>query len=202
MHSANLTRRVPCPWFSVIRSAFCGLIAASGLLGILTSPPAMAGQSAVTTRISISGDLVQPMTLDAARLQALPHQPVPFTGHHGSGTYAAIPLTQLLASAGLPLKQGLRGRQLACYLMVTARDGYQVVFSLAELAPAYGGLPVFLADAKDGQALTDFEGPYRVLVPNAPRPARSPRQVSSIEVHCPAGTKAPSSAKPDHQLAH
>jgi len=50
--------------------------------------------------------------------------------------YEGVWLTDILRQAGVPQGESLRGRALAGYVLAVAQDGYQVVFSLAELDPA------------------------------------------------------------------
>ena len=68
------------------------------------------------------------------------------------------------------------------YLIVTASDGYQVVFSGGELDPNFGNTPVYLAWAENGTPLTADEGPIRLVVPGDLRGGRYVRGVSGIEV--------------------
>ncbi|MGA3210445.1 MAG: hypothetical protein ABSD20_04005, partial [Terriglobales bacterium] len=74
------------------------------------------------------------------------------------------------------------GRRLASCLLVEAADGYRVVFALPELDPAFTEKQVVLAFLKDGKPLDDKEGPYRVVVPDEKRMARSVRQVTTLKI--------------------
>jgi hypothetical protein len=91
-------------------------------------------------------------------------------------------LPALLRAANAVPAEPLRGGQLANYVLVTARDGYRAVFSLAELEPTLGNRKVLLVDRCDGQALGDDDGPLRLIAPEESRPARWVRQVQSITV--------------------
>jgi DMSO/TMAO reductase YedYZ molybdopterin-dependent catalytic subunit len=73
---------------------------------------------------------------------------------------------------------------------VTGRDGYSVILALAEIAPAFEGKQVILAERMDGEPL----GPehFRIVVPGERRGGRSVRDVVRIAV------AAPGSA-PQHQ---
>jgi hypothetical protein len=86
-----------------------------------------------------------------------------------------------LAAGGARL-DSLRGRALAQYVLVEARDAYRVVFAVAELNPAFTGRRVILARTSDGQPLTPTEGPWQVIVEGELRPARWVRQVTSIRL--------------------
>src|SRR4029453_4292132 len=54
----------------------------------------------------------------------------------------------------------------------TAADGFQAVFALPELDTASADRGVLLADARDGQALSDNEGPLRIAAPAEKYPPR------------------------------
>lgn len=75
-----------------------------------------------------------------------------------------------------------RGKALATYVVATARDGYQVVFSLGELDPAFRDNEILLADTIDGQPLFEYQGPFRIVVPHDKRGARSVRMLSEIQI--------------------
>ena len=45
------------------------------------------------------------------------------------------PAAVVLVRAGAPVGKNLRGNALATYVVAKAHDGYQVVYSLAELDP-------------------------------------------------------------------
>lgn len=65
---------------------------------------------------------------------------------------------------------------------VQARDGYRIVFALAEFDDAFSASPAILVDRRDGAPLPDEEGPLRIVVPGERRAARWVRQVEHIVV--------------------
>jgi DMSO/TMAO reductase YedYZ molybdopterin-dependent catalytic subunit len=87
---------------------------------------------------------------------------------------------EFLDSAGVTTGAQLRGKNLAKYMLVKCADGYQVVFSLAELDNNFTDRVVILADAMDGQPLPEGKGPYKLIVPGEKKPARSCFQVTDI----------------------
>ncbi|MBD0320903.1 MAG: molybdopterin-binding protein, partial [Gemmatimonadetes bacterium] len=91
-------------------------------------------------------------------------------------------LSELLARAGVPAGERLRGPALATYVVVEAADGYRAVFSQAELDPALGGRRVLVADARDGRPLGGAEGPLRLVSPDDRRHSRWVRQIVRITV--------------------
>ncbi|MCW5746289.1 MAG: hypothetical protein KIT36_08840 [Alphaproteobacteria bacterium] len=120
--------------------------------------------------------------LDAGALAALPREPVTARAHEATLTCEGVPLFALLRASGAIPEGPLRSAQLSRYVMVDARDGYRVLFSLAELDPGTGKRGAWLVDRCDGAALGDKDGPLRLLVPDDARAARSVRQVEAIHV--------------------
>jgi hypothetical protein len=68
------------------------------------------------------------------------------------------------------------------YVMVSASDGYRVVFALAEFDPDFTDRIVILADRRDGHALAPSEGPFRLVVAEEKRHARWVREVTALDV--------------------
>ena len=98
------------------------------------------------------------------------------------GYFLIVALAALLRASGAIPEGALRSAQLSRYVLVDARDGYRVLFSLAELDPGTGRRGAWLVDRCNGAALDDKDGPLRLLVPGAKRAARSVRQLQSIDV--------------------
>jgi hypothetical protein len=120
--------------------------------------------------------------IDAATLAALPREPVTATAHGKTLHCEGVPIATLLRAAQAMPIEPLRGARLASYVLVTARDGYRAVYSLAELDPTLGNARVLLVDRCDGKPLDDEAGPLRLIAPGDSRPARWVRQVQSIAV--------------------
>jgi hypothetical protein len=88
----------------------------------------------------------------------------------------------LLKRAGAPVGGELRGNAVASYVLASASDGYQVVFSLAELDPAFTGSEVIVADTIDGKPLFAYQGAFRIVAPKDTRGARSIRMLERLQV--------------------
>lgn len=112
-------------------------------------------------------------------------------GPHGDkpSLWQGVALADLLRAAGVPMDKSLRGAHLAKYVRITAADGYQVVFGLAELDEGFGKTDVLLVDRREGQPLTE-DGPYRLVVPGDARAGRWVRNVIRIEVQDAASPRA------------
>ena len=136
--------------------------------------PAFAADLAVT----LPDGRVVPV--DAALLKPLPRIAASATAHGKTARYEGYDLRAVLAAAGLPPVNSLRGKSLRQIVRVHATDGYEVAFALAELDPSLGNRHVVLADRQDGAPLPDGDGPWRLVVPDDGRPARWIRQVDAI----------------------
>ncbi|HTW49677.1 MAG TPA: molybdopterin-dependent oxidoreductase, partial [Acidobacteriaceae bacterium] len=119
-----------------------------------------------------------------ATLKDLPHQTVTIFDHHtnASETYSGVPLVDLLAKLGVPHGKDLMGKALANYIVATGADGYKSVVALGEIDPEFHPGLVLVADAMDGKPLDTKTGPFRLVVTEDKRPARSVRNLVSIEV--------------------
>jgi DMSO/TMAO reductase YedYZ molybdopterin-dependent catalytic subunit len=154
---------------------FC--VALAGLLYAQSTPSPTASAA-----LTIQGDLPTPLTLTVQDLEKLPQESVTVTDQDGTKvTYEGIPLRDLLEQAGAPLGKQLRGKALASYVVAKAHDGYQVVFTLAEIDPAFANESILVADKRDGKALFGFQGPFRLVCANDKAGARSVRMLETIE---------------------
>lgn len=139
--------------------------------------------------LEISGDVPHPHAYQEQEWKQLKHVSVTATNNHDkkTNTYSGVPLYDLLKEAGVPTGDAMRGKGMKTYVMVTAGDGYQVLFALSELDEQIGHLQVIVADSEDGKAFEQKTsgpnvGPLRLIVPTDTRPARWVRMVKSILV--------------------
>jgi len=141
-------------------------------------------QQAGTAILEISGDIPHPRTYSEQEWKQLKHTPITATNAHEKKTaaYNGVPLRELLKEAGVPAGENLKGKALTTCIIVSASDGYQVVFSLAELDEGIGNLQVLVADSEDDKPMGQNVGPLRLVVPSDKRPARWVRMVKSIRV--------------------
>ena len=151
------------------------------LLLILSSTLAAVARQA-SPSISVSGDVKQPLTLTAADLAAMPRAKAVTDNNGVQTTYEGVWLSDVLKKAGVPLGHGLRGGALAGYVLASASDGYQVVFSIGELDPDMTDSQFLLADTANGKPLFGENGAFRLVIPKDKRGARSVRLLSKIEV--------------------
>ncbi len=119
----------------------------------------------------------------AATLKDYPHQTVTIFDHHTNAneTYSGVPLVDLLAHLGVPHGKDLMGKVLADYVVATGSDGYKSVVALGEIDPEFHPGMVLVADGMDGKPL-DKAGPFRLVVTEDKRPARSVRNLVRVEL--------------------
>jgi DMSO/TMAO reductase YedYZ molybdopterin-dependent catalytic subunit len=133
--------------------------------------------------LTISGEVTKPLQLDSAEIVAMASASASIKERDGvTRTYTGVPVAAILNLAGVTMGKQLRGENLSKYLLVTCADGYQVVFSLAELDSTFTDKTVILAYSVDGKPLPQGVGPFRIVVPGDKKPARSSFQVMSFVV--------------------
>lgn len=153
-------------------------------VGLSLGLPA-AGQDAavsVPTVLKVEGALPTPLSLTAEDLAKLPRSAATLTSDGTTTTYEGVLLYDLLVKAGWQFGHGMTGKPMASYVVATAKDGYQVVFTLAEIDPMFGGAKVLIADKADGAALPGRELPFRVVAPGDKMHARSIYSLVKLEV--------------------
>jgi hypothetical protein len=124
------------------------------------------------------------VVLSAAELKAVSHITVTIHNVHTNAdeTYSGVRVSDLLAKLGVPLGNDLRGKGLANYIVATGSDGYKAVLALGEVDPSFHPGEVLVADTMDGKPLDAHSGPFKLVVTEDKRPARSVRNLISIEL--------------------
>jgi hypothetical protein len=125
----------------------------------------------------------QTIAVSADTLAGLPRVKVEAKEHDApTATYEGVLLGSILERAGVPRGEKLRGKALRAIVVITASDGYEVVFTLPETDPAFTDRLIVLADKKDGKPLPEKEGPLRIIARSEKRPARWIRNVRTIAI--------------------
>jgi hypothetical protein len=122
------------------------------------------------------------MTFSSDDLAKLPQHAIQVKEHDKSISYTGVLVYDVLAQAGAPTGDKLRGKALSSYVLATAKDGYAVVYALPEFDPQFTDAQPLIATKADGQPLTETQGPYRIVMPQDKKPARSLRMLQRIEV--------------------
>ena len=151
------------------------------LLSGLFAAALMSAQEAAPS-IQVSGAVKQPLTLTADDLAKMPRASVKTMNNGMETVYEGVWLYEVLKRAGVPQGEALRGKALASYVLASAQDGYQVVFSLGELDPAFIDNEILLADTANGKPLFGAQGRFRLVVPKDKPGARSVRMLNKLEV--------------------
>jgi hypothetical protein len=159
---------------------------------VLTSPsinPEISAVSAVLPEDRATASLTitagqKSKTIDIDALKSLPHKTVTVHNPHANAdeNYSGVELIDLLVSLGVPHGKDLHGKALAEYVVATGSDGYKAVLALAEVDPEFHPGEVIVADTMDGKPLDAKTGPFRLVVTEDKRPARSVHSLVSIEV--------------------
>jgi hypothetical protein len=125
------------------------------------------------------GDKSSEWTL--ATLATLPHKTITVYNEHAkvNQTYSGVELMDLLKPLGVPEKP--RGKDLRLYLVAQGSDGYQVVYSIGEVAPDVHDGTVMVADALEGKPIGET-GPLQLVLTGEKRPARWVHNLVAIRV--------------------
>ena len=161
----------------MIRIKSCRLI----FLPLLLVAKCLLAQDPATS-LQITGAVKESLTLTAADLAKLPRATLR-TGNAGTETvYEGVWLSEILAKAGAPQGNEMRGKALTAYVLASAQDGYQVLLSLIETDPSMADGQFLVADHANGVALSGTQGSFRLVPGKDKRPTRSVRALTRIEV--------------------
>jgi len=151
------------------------------IVGLLLSTNIF-GQTPLT--LKISGEIPTPLQLTLKDIADMPHTTAILKSKDGkSHTYRGVPLQIILSRAGATTSKAVHGKNLSKYLLVKCADGYEVLFSLAELDSNFTNKKIILADSIEGKPLIKARGPLRIIVPGEKKPARSCFQVTELIVN-------------------
>ncbi len=159
-----------------------------GLLGGWSSLGAgqQAGAAAVPpsgTTLALIG-LTTQSVINGDTIAAMPHQTVTIeNGHtHAMETYSGVPLIAILEQVGAPIGKDVHGKALSQYIVATGSDGYKAVLSLAEAEPDFHPGSALVADQLAGKPLDPRQGPFKLIVSEDKRPARSVHSLVKLEL--------------------
>ena len=99
--------------------------------------------------VLVDGLVEHPLTLSAADLVSSPATELDnttLTGHGSeSAHYKGVALWWLVEHAGFVVEPGAKRADLRHYLLVTGRDGYQIVVSMGEIDPDFEAKPAIVS---------------------------------------------------------
>ena len=146
-------------------------------LALAAFPSARAFAQAAVEVVGLDGKATK------VALEGMNRHVVTADDHGAAVTFEGVLAGDVLAKAGVELGEKLHGpTAFARFVRVTARDGYTVVFAIAELDPAVSDTAVIIADRRDGKRLDDKAGPLQIVSPYEKRQARWVRQLARLEV--------------------
>lgn len=133
--------------------------------------------------VTVEGEVFTPLKLSLKELLLFKASEAKGKDRDGrQHTYKGVMLWDILDSAGVTLGKEPRGENLIKYVVAKADDGYEVVFSLSEIDPAFSDNMILLAYEVDGYPLAAKEGPFRLVVPDEKKHARWIRQLTMVKV--------------------
>ncbi|QNF34458.1 molybdopterin-dependent oxidoreductase [Adhaeribacter swui] len=131
--------------------------------------------------LQVSGEVKEPLTITLAAIDTMEKSSVIVLDKTNQAhTYSGVLLATILKKAGVTLGAELKGKNLKKYVLLKAPDGYQVVFSLAEIDPAFSNKKIILATRINGELLGTGQGPFQIIVEGEKKKTRFIRQVNHI----------------------
>jgi hypothetical protein len=160
------------------------VIAAASLAAQQSTPETSAAEK---NELLIESRGHDPVHLAIGDLKTMPHLTVTVHNSHTNTdeTYSGVRVADLLTKVGAPSGSDLRGKALANYIVATGSDGYQAVIASGEVDPAFHPGEVLVADSMNGKALDVHNGPLKLVLTEDRRPARSVRNLTTIELKAP-----------------
>jgi hypothetical protein len=139
--------------------------------------------------VEVAGALPKTGKLALKDLEAMKPEKAAWTNHGTAHEVEGVSLARILAAFGFD--KGPMGKDIPApdkrpgykkVVRVTAKDGFQAIFSCAELAEDMGPTRALLAWKLDGKPLPADQAPFRLIVLTDKEPSRSPYAVQKIEV--------------------
>lgn len=137
----------------------------------------------------IAGDLPKPRTLRVEELKALASRTATWTLHGKAHTVVGLPLDQVIAQAGYdrgPMSKEMAPRDkrpgFKLAIVASAPDGFQAVFSTAEITAGMGKTEVLCIWEMDGKPLPPDQGPLRLVVLTDGEGSRSIHNLARLDV--------------------
>jgi DMSO/TMAO reductase YedYZ molybdopterin-dependent catalytic subunit len=158
-------------------------------LGIAAALVLASVAAAEPPALTLTGDVPKPLSLSVADLEGLGPVSVTWQDHGRARQVYGVPLDKLLARAGfspgamgkdVPKREKRAGWKKV--LRATAVDGFQAVFSCAELWEGMGPTRALVVWKIDGKPLPPGTGPFRLVVLTDQEPSRSVFAVDKLEV--------------------
>lgn len=167
------------------------LIASSSLAMADGDPPA-----APEGEIDLVGDLPQLGPIRLADLEALGAETARWKVSGKTYEVVGVPLWKVLERHGFTagsMAKGMKPSEKRAgwkkILIATSGDGFEAIFTCAELFPSMGSTKALVVYRMDGKPLPPETGPFRLAVLTDKEPSRSVFSVRSLEVRAIRGAK-------------
>ena len=150
----------------------------------------IAGGSPPVPSVAVRGDLPRSGTVTFPELEKLAPVEVTWKHHEKSYQFTGVPLETVVAQFGLTsgeksetVSKSEKRSGYKFVIVASSPDGYQAVYSFAEIA-ATNGTPskVFLVWKLDGKPLPEDMGPFRLVSTTDGEGARSVYHLSSLDI--------------------
>lgn len=139
--------------------------------------------SAHAQEVTISGDGVIPVTITKGMFADMKQVVIMAKAHDEKvHRYSGVPLTDILAKAGVAQGDSAKKKTISTYIIVTAADNYKAIYALPEIDPLFATRSIILANRADKKPLAVEDGPFQIIVPGEKKHARWIRQVTGIQV--------------------
>jgi DMSO/TMAO reductase YedYZ molybdopterin-dependent catalytic subunit len=142
--------------------------------------------SQVTTSVTVAGKVAENLALTVADLKRYPAHQVEYVPGSAVEQKAVGPVRRYVGcllrdvlTAAKPVESKPRELRKS-YVVATASDGYEVVFSWAELFVSPVGDNVFVVYERDGAQLPDDEGRIALIAVTDTRPVRHVKWLRSL----------------------
>jgi hypothetical protein len=155
---------------------------ASLLLLAVAAAALCSAARAAPTVVVVTGEDGRSLSFGVQDVDALPQASATISHEGKTYGFKGALLYEVLKKAGAPLDAAMRGPALSDVVIVTAADGYMVTLALSDLEPSIRPGKVILADATADGTPLGADGPFRLVIDGDLKPARSERNVVSIEV--------------------
>lgn len=157
------------------------------LAAVIAAAPATAAPAAVA--LQVAGALPKTGAVSLADLEAMRPVTLPWSHHGEKHEVYGVPLDRLLAHFGFepgvmgkdtPPAEKRKGWRLV--VVASAPDGFEAVFSCAELFESMGATRAVVIWKVDGKPLPPDRGPLRLAVLTDKEPSRSVHNLRKLEV--------------------
>jgi DMSO/TMAO reductase YedYZ molybdopterin-dependent catalytic subunit len=146
------------------------------LFPLLSGGPSAAAEQ---FRLVVDGEVTTPLDLSEADFKKLPRMSLKVKDAGGHDvTYEGVDLAEILQRAGTPLKDGLKGVDVAKYLHAEGTDGFAAVFSL----PEFDSTTFLVADTANASTLPADSGPLQIISPNEKRHSRWVKHLTLLRI--------------------